>query len=127
MAGGGKFVAAAWAMVCFLLVAACFPATAAAPDIMSIISYNSEHGVRGLGVVERTEAEARAVYDLWVAQHGRSATCCKDHSTCCPKDYPVCNAKARPCSKSKNSPYTVEALIRTPAMGQQAQIVCFPV
>ncbi|XP_040379488.1 cysteine protease 1-like [Oryza brachyantha] len=73
--GGGKLVAAASAMVCFLLLllAACCssPATAAAPDIMSIISYNAEHGVRGLGLVERTEAEARAAYDMWVAQHGR--------------------------------------------------------
>nr|CAQ00106.1 papain-like cysteine proteinase [Hordeum vulgare subsp. vulgare] len=34
---------------------------------MSIIAYNAEHGARGL---ERTEAEARAVYDLWLAEHG---------------------------------------------------------
>ncbi|KAF8769219.1 hypothetical protein HU200_006723 [Digitaria exilis] len=43
-------------------------AASAAPD-MSIISYNEEHGVRGL---ERTEAEAREMYDLWLAEHGRA-------------------------------------------------------
>uniref|UniRef100_A0A0D9WAY8 Uncharacterized protein n=1 Tax=Leersia perrieri TaxID=77586 RepID=A0A0D9WAY8_9ORYZ len=58
---------------------------------------------------------------VWGCCPAKGATCCKDHSTCCPKEYPVCNAKARTCSKSKNSPYTVEALIRKPAtMGQQA-------
>nr|BAD01310.1 hypothetical protein [Oryza sativa Japonica Group]BAD01386.1 hypothetical protein [Oryza sativa Japonica Group] len=41
------------------------PAAAAPLDIMSIIRYNTEHGVRGLGMVKRMEAEARATYDLW--------------------------------------------------------------
>lgn len=65
--GGGKSVAAALAMACFLLILAAFapPAAAAPPDIMSIIRYNTEHGVRGLGMVKRMEAEARATYDLW--------------------------------------------------------------
>uniref|UniRef100_A0A0D9ZS82 Uncharacterized protein n=1 Tax=Oryza glumipatula TaxID=40148 RepID=A0A0D9ZS82_9ORYZ len=52
---------------------------------------------------------------VWGCCPVEGATCCKDHSTCCPKEYPVCNAKARTCSKSKNCPYNVEALIRTPA------------
>ncbi|GJN26086.1 hypothetical protein PR202_gb13989 [Eleusine coracana subsp. coracana] len=44
-------------------------ATSAAAADMSIISYNEEHGARG---IERTEAEARAMYELWLAQHGRA-------------------------------------------------------
>nr|AEV41024.1 putative oryzain beta chain precursor [Oryza minuta] len=55
---------AAAAFLLLLLVGA----ASAAPD-MSIISYNAEHGARGL---ERTEAEARAAYDLWLAENGRS-------------------------------------------------------
>ncbi|CAD5173193.1 unnamed protein product [Musa acuminata subsp. malaccensis] len=39
----------------------------AAPD-MSIISYDEEHGARGL---ERSEEEVRRMYDAWVAEHGR--------------------------------------------------------
>ena len=69
--GGGSKAAAAMAMVLsFLLfaVASSAAAAAAVPD-MSIISYNSAHGVRGL---ERTEAEVRAMYDHWLARHGRS-------------------------------------------------------
>lgn len=42
---------------------------AAAPGGMSIITYNEEHGARGL---ERTEPEVRAMYDLWLAEHGRA-------------------------------------------------------
>jgi len=70
MAGGGsKSAAAVLVVACFLLlVAFAPPAAAAPPDIMSIIRYNAEHGVRGL---ERTEAEARAAYDLWLARHRR--------------------------------------------------------
>ncbi|EMS62782.1 Cysteine protease 1 [Triticum urartu] len=52
---------------------------------------------------------------VWGCCPAKGATCCKDGATCCPSDYPVCNAENRTCSKSKNSPYTVEALIRTPA------------
>ncbi|KAK3143411.1 hypothetical protein QOZ80_4AG0299980 [Eleusine coracana subsp. coracana] len=44
-------------------------ATSVAAADMSIISYNEEHGARG---IERTEAEARAMYELWLAQHGRA-------------------------------------------------------
>ncbi|KAF0891036.1 hypothetical protein E2562_005129 [Oryza meyeriana var. granulata] len=64
MARAGGIAAAA----AFLLLLLVGPA-AAAPD-MSIISYNAEHGTRGLE--ERTEAEARAAYDLWLAENGRS-------------------------------------------------------
>ncbi|KAF7101269.1 hypothetical protein CFC21_102647 [Triticum aestivum] len=52
---------------------------------------------------------------VWGCCPAKGAICCKDGPTCCPSDYPVCNAENRTCSKSKNSPYTVEALIRTPA------------
>ena len=53
-----------------LLLAAVGAANAAAPGgRMSIISYNEEHAARGL---ERTEPEVRAMYDLWLAEHGRA-------------------------------------------------------
>uniref|UniRef100_A0ACD5TL50 Uncharacterized protein n=1 Tax=Avena sativa TaxID=4498 RepID=A0ACD5TL50_AVESA len=52
---------------------------------------------------------------VWGCCPAKGATCCKDGATCCPSDYPVCNQDNRTCSKSKNSPYSVEALIRTPA------------
>ncbi|XP_047083636.1 cysteine protease 1-like [Lolium rigidum] len=50
---------------------------------------------------------------VWGCCPAKGATCCKDRDTCCPSDYPVCNQENRTCSKSKNSPYTVEALVRT--------------
>ncbi|WOL17466.1 oryzain alpha chain-like [Canna indica] len=40
---------------------------AAAAD-MSIVSYDREHGVRGL---DRSEEEVRRLYDAWMAEHGR--------------------------------------------------------
>jgi hypothetical protein len=61
------------AAAAFLLLFAV--AASAAPD-MSIISYNDEHGARGL---ERTEAEARAMYDLWLAEHGRAYNALGEH------------------------------------------------
>ena len=61
------------AAAAFLLLLAV--AASAAPD-MSIISYNEEHGARGL---ERTEAEARAMYDLWLAEHGRAYNALGEH------------------------------------------------
>ncbi|XP_062229636.1 low-temperature-induced cysteine proteinase-like [Phragmites australis] len=45
-----------------------------------------------------------------------SATCCEDHLSCCPHDYPVCNVRDGTCHTSVNSPMTVKALPRTPAM-----------
>ncbi|CAN6236610.1 unnamed protein product [Urochloa humidicola] len=69
MAMGRGLLAAAAA---FLLLAA---TVSAAPD-MSIISYNEEHGARGL---ERTEAEARAMYELWLAEHGRAYNALGEH------------------------------------------------
>ena len=61
MARAGAAVPAA-----LLLVLLAASGLASAAD-MSIISYNEEHGARGL---ERTEAEARAIYDLWLAENG---------------------------------------------------------
>ncbi|KHN22488.1 Cysteine proteinase RD21a [Glycine soja] len=43
------------------------------------------------------------------------ATCCDDHYSCCPNDYPICNTYAGTCLKSKNNPFGVKALRRTPA------------
>ncbi|WOK98259.1 hypothetical protein Cni_G06969 [Canna indica] len=43
-------------------------AAASAAD-MSIISYNEEHGIKG---VERTEAEMQNMYEAWLAEHGRA-------------------------------------------------------
>ncbi|KAL6844394.1 hypothetical protein ACP4OV_026067 [Aristida adscensionis] len=60
LAGRGGLLAAV-----FLLAAALLAGPASAD--MSIIRYNEEHGARGL---ERTEAEARAMYELWLAEHG---------------------------------------------------------
>ncbi|KAK1665703.1 hypothetical protein QYE76_053862 [Lolium multiflorum] len=57
---------------------------------------------------------------VWGCCPAKAATCCKDGATCCPSEYPVCNQENRTCSKSKNSPYTVEALIRTPAKRRMA-------
>jgi len=68
----GRGLLAAAAAAAFLLLLA---AASAAPD-MSIISYNEEHGARGL---ERTEAEARAMYDLWLAEHGRAYNALGEH------------------------------------------------
>lgn len=61
--GRGLAAAAAAVLVALLL------ATSAAAADMSIISYNEEHGARG---IERTEEEARAMYELWLAQNGRA-------------------------------------------------------
>ncbi|WJX14976.1 putative cysteine protease rd21b [Trifolium repens] len=44
-----------------------------------------------------------------------SATCCDDGSSCCPPDYPVCDASAGTCRLSKDNPFGVKALKRTPA------------
>nr|ACG38442.1 cysteine protease 1 precursor [Zea mays] len=53
-----------------LLLAVVGATNAAAPGgRMSIISYNEEHAARGL---ERTEPEARTLYELWLAEHGRA-------------------------------------------------------
>ncbi|ESW32873.1 hypothetical protein PHAVU_001G024500 [Phaseolus vulgaris] len=43
------------------------------------------------------------------------ATCCDDHYSCCPHDYPICNTYAGTCLRSKNNPFGVKALRRTPA------------
>ncbi|XP_027332459.1 low-temperature-induced cysteine proteinase-like isoform X2 [Abrus precatorius] len=43
------------------------------------------------------------------------ATCCEDHYSCCPHDYPICNIYAGTCLRSKNNPFGVKALRRTPA------------
>ena len=69
----GRGLLAAAAAAAFLLLLAV--AASAAPD-MSIISYNEEHGARGL---ERTEAEVRAMYDLWLAEHGRAYNALGEH------------------------------------------------
>uniref|UniRef100_A0A0D9WAY6 Oryzain beta chain n=1 Tax=Leersia perrieri TaxID=77586 RepID=A0A0D9WAY6_9ORYZ len=63
---GGISASAAAAFTLILLAA-----VVSARTDMSIITYNAEHGARGLGL-ERTEAEARAMYDLWLAEQGRS-------------------------------------------------------
>ena len=56
-------------LLLLLLAVAGAANAAAAPGGMSIITYNEEHGARGL---ERTEPEVRAMYDLWLAEHGRA-------------------------------------------------------
>jgi hypothetical protein len=68
MGGGGKAAAAVAMVVAFVLFAIASSAAAATIPDMSIIKHNSVHGVRGL---ERTEAEVRAIYDQWLARHGR--------------------------------------------------------
>jgi hypothetical protein len=61
---------AALGLLLLLLLAVVGAANAAAPGgRMSIISYNEEHAARGL---ERTEPEARTLYELWLAEHGRA-------------------------------------------------------
>ncbi|KAK7351625.1 hypothetical protein VNO77_11209 [Canavalia gladiata] len=49
-----------------------------------------------------------------------AATCCEDHSSCCPHDYPICNIYAGTCHKSKNNPFGVKAMKRTPAKPHRA-------
>ncbi|PIA27153.1 hypothetical protein AQUCO_08300089v1 [Aquilegia coerulea] len=49
-----------------------------------------------------------------------SATCCADHSSCCPHEYPVCNVEAGTCQLSKDNPFGVKALKRTPAKAHWA-------
>uniref|UniRef100_M8B734 Cysteine protease 1 n=1 Tax=Aegilops tauschii TaxID=37682 RepID=M8B734_AEGTA len=64
----------------------------------------------------------RSVCLAWGCCPAEGATCCRDRSTCCPADYPVCNAGSRTCAKSKGSPYTVDALPRTPAKRQRTAV-----
>jgi hypothetical protein len=45
-----------------------------------------------------------------------AATCCDDNSSCCPHEYPVCDVNRGTCLMSKNSPFSVKALKRTPAI-----------
>jgi len=61
-------------LAALVLAVAC--AASAAPGGMSIISYNEEHGAPGL---ERTEAEVRALYELWLAEHGRAYNALGEH------------------------------------------------
>uniref|UniRef100_A0ACD5Z0S7 Uncharacterized protein n=1 Tax=Avena sativa TaxID=4498 RepID=A0ACD5Z0S7_AVESA len=58
-------MARAFSALLLLVLLAVSGLASAAPD-MSIIAYNEEHGTRGL---ERTEAEARAIYDRWLAEN----------------------------------------------------------
>eukprot|EP01018_Ginkgo_biloba_P006563 Gb_12857 [translate_table: standard] len=44
-----------------------------------------------------------------------SATCCANNEGCCPQDYPVCNTNGGTCLKSRNDPFGVKMLKRTPA------------
>ncbi|KAF7830595.1 low-temperature-induced cysteine proteinase-like [Senna tora] len=44
-----------------------------------------------------------------------AATCCEDHYSCCPHDYPICNIEQGTCLMSKNNPFGVKAMKRTPA------------
>ncbi|XP_054791965.1 cysteine proteinase mucunain-like [Prosopis cineraria] len=44
-----------------------------------------------------------------------AATCCEDHYSCCPHDYPICNIDAGTCLMSKDNPFGVKAMKRTPA------------
>jgi hypothetical protein len=64
----------------------------------------------------------RNVCLAWGCCPAEGATCCKDRAVCCPSEYPVCNTGSRTCAKSKGSPYTVEALPRTPATRQRTSI-----
>uniref|UniRef100_A0A1J3IRL7 Cysteine proteinase RD21a n=1 Tax=Noccaea caerulescens TaxID=107243 RepID=A0A1J3IRL7_NOCCA len=45
-----------------------------------------------------------------------SATCCDDGSSCCPESYPVCDSKAGTCRLKGNSPLSIRALTRGPAI-----------
>ncbi|CAM0902394.1 unnamed protein product [Alopecurus aequalis] len=65
----------------------------------------------------------RSVCLAWGCCPAKGATCCRDGAMCCPSDYPVCNTGSRTCAKSKGSPYTVEALLRTPATRQRTSIL----
>ncbi|PKI48051.1 hypothetical protein CRG98_031568 [Punica granatum] len=44
-----------------------------------------------------------------------AATCCEDNYSCCPHEYPICDVNAGTCLMSKNSPFSIKALKRTPA------------
>ncbi|CAM0902396.1 unnamed protein product [Alopecurus aequalis] len=65
----------------------------------------------------------RNVCLAWGCCPAKGASCCKDRTVCCPSDYPVCNTGSHTCAKSKGSPYTVEALPRTPATRQRTSIL----
>nr|CAD1823101.1 unnamed protein product [Ananas comosus var. bracteatus] len=45
--------------------------TGAAASDMSIIAYNTAHGVRGIGV-DRSEEEMRHLYEDWLSRHGKA-------------------------------------------------------
>ncbi|VAH54062.1 unnamed protein product [Triticum turgidum subsp. durum] len=64
----------------------------------------------------------RSVCLAWGCCPAEGATCCRDRATCCPSEYPVCNAGKRTCGKSKGSPYSVDALPRTPAKRQRTAV-----
>ncbi|KAI5009701.1 hypothetical protein ZWY2020_011838 [Hordeum vulgare] len=64
----------------------------------------------------------RSVCLAWGCCPAKGATCCRDRTTCCPSEYPVCNAEKRTCAKSNGSPYTVDALPRTPAKRQRTAV-----
>ena len=51
----------------------------------------------------------------WGCCPAQSATCCDDGSSCCPPDYPVCDSQAGTCRLTKDNPFGVKALKRTPA------------
>ncbi|KAK4258785.1 hypothetical protein QN277_005195 [Acacia crassicarpa] len=50
-----------------------------------------------------------------------SATCCDDHFSCCPPDYPVCDTRAGTCRVSKENPFGIKALRRSPASSTRGQ------
>lgn len=50
-----------------------------------------------------------------------SATCCDDKSSCCPHDFPVCDTQSGSCLMSRDNPFGVKALRRTPATSTWTQ------
>ncbi|KAE9611727.1 hypothetical protein Lal_00011537 [Lupinus albus] len=50
-----------------------------------------------------------------------SATCCDDRSSCCPPEYPVCDVNGGTCLLSKENPFGIKALRRTPATSTWTQ------
>ncbi|KAL5059997.1 hypothetical protein RYX36_031601, partial [Vicia faba] len=58
----------------------------------------------------------------WGCCPAKSTTCCDDSFSCCPPDYPVSDSQVGSFRLSKDNPFGVKALIRTPARTRSCRL-----